>query len=229
MRRPAGDAGEAGAESTTRKVTSRYVWPIHREDHGGNRGVLPPEAGTEAALAGVFQLRAHRAGARRARARWRTRRNDDAVGTGAVLRAAVSPAGVLDAQRAHRDVPANAQRIAGRGSAGSDACRSPRASTSGTSATDGRSSPTSSAPPIATSFAFAGLWDRSSTEDGSTVIESVTHITMPAPRRQPGLPDPQPGQPRTACRRSCAMRTRTRGCTERHEEALAVLRPYPDD
>jgi putative SOS response-associated peptidase YedK len=30
-------------------------------------------------------------------------------------------------------------------------------------------------------YAFAGLWDRSSTDDGQTVIESVTHITMPAP------------------------------------------------
>jgi putative SOS response-associated peptidase YedK len=78
-------------------------------------------------------------------------------------------------------------------------------------------------------FAFAGLWDRSSNEDGSMVIESVTHITMQAPEgsqvyqihNQGNHPHRIP-----AILRQEDEDAWLHGTTE---EALAVLRPYPDD
>jgi putative SOS response-associated peptidase YedK len=79
------------------------------------------------------------------------------------------------------------------------------------------------------SFAFAGLWDRSSTEDGSTVIESVTHITMPAPEgSQVYRIHNQGSHPH----RMPAILSQADEDVWLHgtaEEALAVLRPYPDD
>jgi putative SOS response-associated peptidase YedK len=78
-------------------------------------------------------------------------------------------------------------------------------------------------------FAFAALWDRSSTEDRQTVIESVTHITMPAPaggqvyriHNQGSHPHRMP-----AILRHEDEDVWLHGTTE---EALAVLQPYPDD
>jgi putative SOS response-associated peptidase YedK len=75
-------------------------------------------------------------------------------------------------------------------------------------------------------FGFAGLWERSVRPDGS-VVESCTHITMPAneimtnihnaganPHRMPGI---------------IRAEDRDGWLTGTHAEAQALLKPYPSD
>lgn len=78
-------------------------------------------------------------------------------------------------------------------------------------------------------YAFAALWERSVSDDGSLAIESVTHITMPA------TPDSQiyrihnTGNHPHRTPAILAQEDEEVWLHGTQEEALAVLRPYPDD
>jgi putative SOS response-associated peptidase YedK len=78
-------------------------------------------------------------------------------------------------------------------------------------------------------YAFAGLWDRSASDDGLTVIESVTHVTMPAP---PGTQVHRIHNTGSHPHRMPAILRQEDEDVWLHgtpEQAFAVLQPYPDD
>ena len=78
-------------------------------------------------------------------------------------------------------------------------------------------------------FAFAGLWDRSESTDGQTVIESVTHITMSAPEGSQVHRIHNQGHHPHRMPAILRQEDEDAWLHGSQEEALAVLRPYPDD
>jgi putative SOS response-associated peptidase YedK len=76
-------------------------------------------------------------------------------------------------------------------------------------------------------YAFAGLWDRSSSEDGASVIESLAHITMPGNALLADIHNTgnHPGRMPAILRQE----DEHIWLTGTAEEALSVLQPYPAD
>jgi putative SOS response-associated peptidase YedK len=73
-------------------------------------------------------------------------------------------------------------------------------------------------------MAFAGLWDSSKTDAGLRIIESVTHITLPANGLLGEIHNTQHRMPAIL-----AKSDREAWLSGSQEEAWATLKPYPDE